>query len=174
MTIIKPRNMFWIILLLLLLLIVGWLLLSPIEMHIDTRVPHATFSWLSIGGATVIYEKQEWFLKVRVLLFRKEWPISKLLAHPARKKKPEKVKKSGGSTANLKVMRRAFKMLKTFRVIEWKLAVDGNEHLSYAMLYPLNFLPYLQRHLYINYEDETYLLLKISNQPWRMVYAWIK
>lgn len=170
----KSCSMFWIIILLVLLLIVGWLLLSPIEMHIDTRVPHASFSWLSIGGATVVYEKQDWFLKVKIFLFRKEWSLSKLLAQPAAKdKKPEKVKKAR-RTSNLKVMNRAIKMLRTFRVIEWKLALDGNDHLSYAMLYPLNFLPYLGGHIYINYEDETYLQLKIRNQPWRMVYAWIK
>ena len=169
--------MFWIIAALVFLLIICficWLLLSPIEMHIDTRVPHASFSWLSIGRAIVIYEKEEWFLKVKILLFRKEWPLSKLFTQPAKKKKPEKIKKAGSRAANLKVMNRSFKMLKTFRVIEWKLAMDGNDHIRYAMLYPLNFLPYLGRHIHINFEDQTYLLLKIRNQPWRMVYAWIK
>jgi hypothetical protein len=166
--------MVWIITALaLLLLLIGWLLLSPIEMDIDTRVPHATFQWLSIGQATIVYENEEWFVKVRVLLFHKQWLLSKLFIKSARKKKQAKKIPASTSPQTFN-WHHALKMLSTFRIIDWKLAVDGNEHLSYAMMFPMNFMPYLGKHVYINFQDQTYFVLRIRNQPWRMVYAWIR
>ncbi|HUH32426.1 MAG TPA: hypothetical protein VLZ28_00655 [Daejeonella sp.] len=170
--------MFWIIIALIFLLIIAWLLLSPIEMDIDTRVPHAYFNWITIGKALVIYENEDWFLKVRVLMFHKEWALSKMLLDQPRKKNikkksiPEKSRK--GRTGSKIPWRRFLKMCSTFRVTEWQLALDANDHFRHIVLYPFNFFPYIGKHLFINFEDQTYFFIRMRNQPWRILYAWIK
>lgn len=165
--------MAFLIIALLLLLITGWILFSWIEMDIDTRVPQAAFKWSGIGNAILIHEKNDWLLKVKVFFYRKEWPLSKLLFdRPKKKSSPKKVRRKGGSS-KLSIQR-FLNILSTFRVKEWQLAIDANDNHSYIILYPFNFLPHLSKHLNINFQDETYLFLRIRNQPWRILYALIK
>lgn len=165
--------MFWIMTALLLLLISGWILFSPIEMDIDTRIPKASFNWLSIGKAIVIYEKDDWLLKVKIFLFHKEWQLSKMLIQQPKKKRIQKKVRRTASTSKF-TWHRFLNIFLTFRVIEWQLAIDANENHNYLILYPFNFLPYLAKHVHINFQDETYLFLRIRNQPWRILYALIK
>ena len=166
--------MFWIITVLVLLLILCWLLLSPMELHIDTRTPHATFKWQTIGRAVMIYEKEEWFLKVKILLFHKQWPLSRLFIESAgRKKKVKKIPRTKG-VSGFKWKHRIVRILSTFRITELKLAIDGLDQVSYAMMYPLNFMPYVGKHIHINFQDQTYFLLRIRNQPLRLLYALIR
>lgn len=66
--------MLWIILLLIILL-PAWILLSPLEFKMDTRVPVIMVQWKSIGNATLFYEEEEWWLKIRVLLPEKIYLI---------------------------------------------------------------------------------------------------
>lgn len=166
--------MFWIIIALIFLLIIAWLLLAPFEMDIDTRVPHACFIWISIGQALVIYENEDWFLRVRIFTFHKEWALSKMLSEEPKKKKriPKKSRKAG--TGSKFKWHRFLKMLSTFRVTECQLALDANDHFRYIFLFPFNFFPHIGKHFYINFEDQTYFFIRIRNQPWRLLYAWIK
>ena len=166
--------MFWIITLLVLLLISAWLLLAPMELHIDTRVPHATFKWQTIGRATMIYEQEEWFLNIKILLFSKQWPLSRMLVESANKKKKAKKTPGAKGAPVFKWKQRIPGILSTFRINELKIAVDGLDQLSYAMLYPLNFMPLVGKHIDINFRDQTYFLLRISNRPLRLLYALIR
>ena len=87
--------------------------------------------------------------------------------------KTENIKRTG--KANFKMpLPHILRILSTFRVKEWRLALDANESLSYIMAYPLNFVPVLSNHLRINFEGITYFRIRISNRAWRMIYAWIK
>jgi len=66
--------MLWVVLLLIILLLV-WILLSPLEFKIDTRVPVIMIRWNAIGSATLLFENEEWWLKIRVLFFAKKWNL---------------------------------------------------------------------------------------------------
>lgn len=72
------------------------------------------------------------------------------------------------------LLKKAVRIIKTFRVTEWRLAVDTGDHTRNAQLYPLNFLPGTFRHLQINFRDENYLVLKIRNRPWKILYAFLR
>jgi len=63
--------MIWL-LLLALILIVGGLLLTPIKLAIDTRIPEIKFSWKGIGNAAINYKEEEWLLRFRVFFYAKE------------------------------------------------------------------------------------------------------
>ena len=64
--------------------------------------------------------------------------------------------------------------LKSFRVIEWCIAIDTGDKIKNGWLYPLNFSPYTRQHLYINFMDENYLVLRIRNAPWMLAFAFLK
>ena len=63
---------------------------------------------------------------------------------------------------------------KTFRIIKWQIALDTGDSIQNAWLYPLNFFPYTSHHLYINFEEENYLLLEVRNAPWKLAYVFIR
>lgn len=165
--------MFWIILLFI-LLIAAWILLSPLELKIDTRVPVIMIQWKSIGSAMLLYEEEEWWLKVRVLFFYKNWSLMQLI-FANRKKRKTKVetrrKKSGRKSGTpLKF----FKILKTFHIVQWEIAISTDDNTTNARWYYLNFLPFMRKHVHINFFDENYLVLIIRNKAWRMAYAFMK
>lgn len=81
--------MLWIVVLLLLILLPAWMLLSPLQFEIDTRVPIIMVKWKSIGNATVFYKDDELWLRVRVLFFSKKWFGANVFCE---QKKAEKVR----------------------------------------------------------------------------------
>ncbi len=66
------------------------------------------------------------------------------------------------------------RVLRTFRVTEWRVAIDTGDYARNAQLYPMNFLPYAFKHLDINFRDENFLVLRIRNRPWKMIYAFLR
>jgi hypothetical protein len=165
--------MVWIIILIFLLLILCWFLLAPLELKIDTRTPQASLRWISIGKAKVVYEQEKWLLKIRVWFFSKQWELEKLIFGKKKKNRIKKATRKRKSNKN-KRLRRFLSVVKTFRVTKWQIAMDTGDSIQNAWLYPLNFFPYTRHHLYINFEEENYLLLKVRNVPWKLVYAFMK
>ena len=164
--------MFWLILLTILLLFLCWILFSPFELEIDTRIPHASFKWRSIAKADVIYEDQRWLFSLDTYFYHHKWPLSRVF-RKRRKEKPKKIRRTGKGKFKIPLSR-ILEMLSTFHIKEWRLALDANESLQYVMAYPLNFFPNLHQHVQINFEDISYFRIRISNRAWRMVYVWIK
>jgi len=163
----------WIIIIITLLLILCWLFLTPLELQIDTRTPQASLRWISVGKAIVTYEKDIWWLKIRILFFYKQWELEKLIFAPKKKKRAKRVPQKR-KTVKSKRLRKFFDLLKTFRVVKWQMAIDTGDSIKNAWLYPLNFFPHIGKHLYINFTDENYLVLKIRNAPWKLAYAFMK
>jgi len=163
----------WIIVLLSLLFFICWLLISPVEVEIDSRIPRAKLQWVGIGTAVLWYD-DEWRLSMYILFFRKTIRFSKIKRKP-KKKRPETATKKPKKRKNIrKQLTKAARIIKTFRVIEWQLAIDTGDQTRNAQLYPLNFLPGAFRHLDINFRNESYLYLKIRNRPWKMVYEFLR
>jgi hypothetical protein len=152
--------------------IIIWLMLAPVIVEVDSRVPFVSFRWLSIGSARLFFE-DEWKLKWRILIFRQTHSLSKMgskkkIVHKSEKKKT--VKKVRFS----KIFKKFRRVLRTFRVRYWQLAVDTGDDTLNARLYPLNYLPHCQGHLLVNFGDENYIKFRISNRPIRILWAWIK
>lgn len=165
--------MLWIILLLIILL-PAWILLSPLEFKIDTRVPVIMVQWKSIGNAMLLYEDEEWWLQIRVWFFSKKWNLVKMIF--ADKKKKKKVARIPGEKSGRKSMSilKVFKILKTFEMVQWKIVLSAGDNTKNAHWYWLNFFPLTKGHVHVNFFDENYLVFVIRNKAWRIAYAFIK
>ena len=161
----------WVIILIVPLLILGWLLLAPLQLQIDTRTPEISFRWISVGKVKMVYEQGKWWLKISVFFFFKQWELEDLLFNPKKKVKKTKPKITTGHS---KRFRKLFNLLKTFRVTKWQIAIDTGDDVRNAWLYSLNFYPGISSHFCVNFFDENYLVLEIRNAPWKMVYALMK
>lgn len=154
-----------------LVLILCWLLIAPLLLEVDTRVPQASFRWRSIGKMRIWYDG-DWRLSMQVFFFRKTICLSEMKSKPRPEKvtAPKKKRKKNGKKTMLKMIR----VLRTFRVTEWRVAIDTGDYARNAQLYPMNFLPYAFKHLDINFRDENFLVLRIRNRPWKMIYAFLR
>jgi hypothetical protein len=160
--------MIWLILLLALVLIASGLMLTPIVLNIDTRVPEIKFAWKGIGNAAINYKDEEWLLRFSILFYNKE---IQLRSAKGRKKKQEKTKRK---KRNLQKMIQKFLAVgKTFQVPVWKISLDTEDYVYNAWLYPLNYFIGLD-HWNINFHDENYLVLELRNNLGRMLYAWFR
>ena len=164
--------MILILIITLFFLFIGWLLLSPIELEIDTRVPVAVLRWKSLGNAMLIYEKEDWQLELNILFFHRKWMLEKLFF--AEKKHKRHNVEIGRKKLPENVLSRLFPLLKSFQITECHIAIDSGDYLKNAWLYPLNFAPFTRHNLHVNFMDENYLLLIIKNSPWRILYTWLK
>lgn len=166
-------DMLWIILLLIILLLV-WVLLSPLEFKVDTRVPVIMAQWKSIGNALFYYEDEEWWLNIRVLFFSKKWNVAQMIFADRREKKKstQRHRKKGGRKS-ISIFK-FFKIIKTFQIVQWKIALSAEDNAKNARWYWLNFFPLTRGHVHVNFFDENYLVLIIKNRVWRMAYAFIR
>ena len=162
--------MLWIILFLL-ISILAWILLSPLELKIDTRVPVIIIQWKSIGRASVGYEKDEWWLNIHILFFNKNWSLMQMIfADKKNTKKVEKIQSQRRKSSS-KWIGKILRIIKTFKIKQLQIAIGSSDNTINAKLYPLNFLPLTRQYIYINFIEENYLLLTIKNQPFRIIYA---
>lgn len=165
--------MLWIILSLIILLLL-WILLSPLEFRIDTRVPVIMIQWTTIGSAVLVFENEEWQLKLRVLFFSKKWDLVQMIfADRKEKKKMPQARKEKKERKQMPVVK-FFKILKTFQMVHWEMALSADHYTVNAWWYWLNFFPLTRGHVQINFVDKNYLVLVIKNKAWRMIYAFIK
>jgi hypothetical protein len=161
--------MIWLIIILSISLLLGFLLFSRIVVEVDTRIAKAELRWQGIGMVKVWYE-DEWWLSMKVPFYRKTLRFADIKKR-SKTPKDQPRKKRNKRPGMLRMVRKAIKLIKTFRVIEYQLAVDTGDNSSNAQLYPLNFTRWTFGHLNINFRDENFLVLKIQNRPWKVLYA---
>jgi hypothetical protein len=142
-------------------------------MEIDTRIPVAKLRWISIGKAVIWYE-DEWWLSIRLLFYQKTIRFSEMKSRYKKIKVATPKRKPKRRMKVRLMIKKILRVIKTFRVIEWRLAVDTGDHTRNAQLYPLNFLPGMFQHLQINFRDENFLVLKITNRPWKIIFAFFR
>ena len=166
--------MVWLVIIVLFIcLFTTWLLFSPIELDIDTRRACAEFRWLGIGRVIVWFE-DEWWLSARVLFYRKTMRFPKKGPGPKKVNKAPVQGRQKGKLKTARMLQKATRMIRTFRVLEWQLTIDTGSHSLNAQLYPLNFSPKTVGHLHVNFNDENFLAVKIRNRPWKLLYAFLR
>ncbi|MEP7106658.1 MAG: hypothetical protein ABI760_01725 [Ferruginibacter sp.] len=160
--------MIWLIaIILFIVLLLYWLMISPLVLEIDSRIPGANLSWGSIGKAVILYD-DEWWVKIQILLFKMKIRLSDIKAtQKIITQKKTKIRKG----KKWRLIKKMAGIIRTFQVVEWQLAFDSGDYALNSQLYPLNFFPYCYSHLDINFKDENYLYLRIINIPWKLVVA---
>jgi hypothetical protein len=161
-----------LLILLFIVLLLIWILLSPIELFIDTRFPIAVVHWRTIGKVSIRFQDDQFWLRVRVLFFEKQWCLKHFQTH---RKKARTVKKKTGKTSFLKTFPRMWKMITTFKVKQVEVAFSPQDYSLAGQLYPLNYLPISGlQNVVIYFNGENYIVARIVSEPWRMMYAFIR
>jgi len=73
-----------------------------------------------------------------------------------------------------RALKLAVRIIRSFRVHYWQWALDTGDNTLNAKLYPVNYLPGCYGHLKVNFIGDNYLGFRISNRPWRVLWALIK
>ncbi len=92
-------TMTWVLtIVILVLILLAWLLLSPIELEIDTASLRARLNWAGIGNANIWYDGQ-WWIFFRVFFYERQKALRRSRdageARDARGKDAEKAKDAG-------------------------------------------------------------------------------
>jgi uncharacterized membrane protein YbhN (UPF0104 family) len=146
-----------------------WFLIAPLVLEIDSRKPIASIKWISIGKI-VIWHDDEWWLSFRIFFFHKKMRLSSI---KKRRKGPYRInKRIKRKPKNL--LMKIIRVMRTFRIEEWQLAIDTGDYASNAQIYPFNFFPKLRHHLQVNFNDENYLYIRIRNRPLKIFYAYLR
>lgn len=166
--------MYWLLgFLVILVLLSAWLLVSALELRLDTRALQAELNWRTIGRVQVWHE-QQWLIQFRIFFFSKTLPISELKGTKGKPKKVKTETKAGRPFRFKNIPGRMINVIRSFEVLECTLAIDTGDHCRNAQLYPLNHIPYARGHLFVNFNDENYFVLKIRNRPWRILNAFFR
>lgn len=156
---------------LVLLFIALWLLFTPIIIEGDTRVPYLRFRWRGIGKAEITYQ-ENWLLKWRLLFFGRTIDLEKSSAKRISKKTVSHQKKKKMKAGTM--LRKMVRIIKTFRVDHWQLALDTGDNTLTAQLYPVNFMPGMKGHLEVNFNGVNYFRFRIRNRAWKILIAYLK
>lgn len=159
--------MIWLLLLVLVLVVCG-LLLTPMILAIDTRIPQAKFLWKGIGNVAIHYKEEKWLLQFRIFFFSKKIELQSIKERKKKRTKPKRKKRKPQ-----KMLRKIFAVMKTFRVPVWRISMDTGDYVYNAWLYPLNYFIGIE-HCNINFQEENYVILELRNNLWRMLYAWFR
>lgn len=167
----------FLVFLLLFLLSLAVLLWAPLVLEFDTRRSVYRLDWWYLLRAWVEPAENDIFIHGQVLFFRRRWSLIELLArrreHKDETKKPKRKKKSGRfGWKNVK------RLMKTFSVDRFDIAVDTGDVVLNAMLFPIaEVLHYVLnvRHkgFHINFIGDNHLDLKISNRAGRLAWAFV-
>ena len=165
--------MIWLIILLAILSFITWLLISPLIIEVDTRIPGAGLRWLGIGKAFVWYEN-EWWLSFRIFFYRKTIRFSEIKSSSKKLNDTETKKKVKKSRSTRGTLKKLLRVISTIRVTKWELAIDTGDNVRNAQFYPLNYLPLASGHLKINFINQSYFVISMKDRPWRILYAFIR
>ena len=160
-----------LIILTVLILFLLLLLFLPVIFELDSRIPYARLRWTGIGEAWLLYE-EEWWLSFRIFFFRKKILLSGIKRVKKRIEKTPMIRKKKKNFSVL--FKKILRVVKTFRIKQWEIGIDTTDYILNAHLYPLNFLPGLFPYIRINFRGENYLYIKINNNSWRILYAFLR
>jgi hypothetical protein len=163
--------MIWLIIILIICLLLSFLLFSRVVVEVDTRIAKAEFRWQGIAMVKVWYE-DDWWLSMKAPFYHKTLRFIDM-KRKSKNPKDRPVKRKNKHFKMTRMLKRTIKVIRTFRVIEWQLAIDTGDYSSNAQIYPLNFAKRTFGHLNINFRDENFLVLKIYNRPWKILYAFL-
>lgn len=160
-----------IILLVILLLGVGWLLVAPIVLKIDTQQEIGYVKWKGIAGVRLLILADDIVLRVQVFFWKKNfYPLSRSPKSENTKQKSKRVKKKKTPLS----WRKGKKLLQSFTVETLQLDLDTDDFVQNSYLYPIfYFLSNERRQLRINYSGQLALKLEVHNRLFSLLRAWL-
>jgi hypothetical protein len=158
-----------------LLVILGflaWLLIAPIELHIDTRNDRYWITWRSIANIRFRMIEEVVVVQLRVFFWKKDfYPLDyRKPADPNRKDQPKARKKRKKRKVNW--WRKMRRILNSFEVKVLRVNLDTDDFIWNSFLFPFFFfLNNEKRKLTINYRGEAEIVCIVENRPYRLLVA---
>jgi hypothetical protein len=150
-----------------------WLLLSPIIISIDTRVPTIKVNWLSIGSVALLMDQGKWLFKIHVLFYNTKKEFSSFIQKKQSAKKKSITNKSRKPKHQARIVRAIIRVIKTFSLTNWNLQIDTGDYALNGGLYTVYALPLVAGHVGINFCGNNFFTARIRNTPLRMLRAYL-
>jgi len=145
----------------------------PMVLYIDTAKNNYYLQLKGLAKANLLTDETEIIkVKLKVLFFN-------FYIYPFKPKKTSvKVKKTKKKTAKKSAkqigIKKIIKLIKTFKVKQFRMDVDTGDYIANAKLYPLfTLLNYKYGGFHVNFEDRNTMLLSLENRPIRIIKTFI-
>lgn len=162
----------------LLLLMLAVLLWAPLVLELDSRRSVYRLDWWYLLQAHVTPAPDDLFIHGRILFFKKRWSVIELLAKQREKKEKKAEKKQQRKKKRHFSWDAVKRILHTFTVHRFDIALDTGDVITNAMLFPLaevlhHSLRVSHTGFHVNFTGDNHIDLKISNRAGRVAWAFI-
>jgi hypothetical protein len=161
------------------LIVLPVLLLTSLRLVIDSYHNVARASWGKF--ITVSLTEQEGDLVLRLWAFgwKRDWGLLKMIAKRKPTRNPDSIENTSRKPGKRRRLhwsfRRVLRILKSFRVHAFRLDLDTDDYVLNAYLFPVaEMLRYRGVDVFINFNGNTGIRLDVSNNPARILVAWLK
>ena len=160
-----------LIILFILLGLLFWILVSPIQLIIDTNQQVYCIRWRGLGRFGLKILPGDLVLRFDSWLFHKDYhPLAQ-----SKKKKPKNKKKKEKKKSKFdfkKYSRKAFRMIKTFKIKSFFVNLDTDDYILNGYLYPIfYFLGKRGEHMNINFKGDLEINIVAENRLYKVVRA---
>lgn len=172
----KSNNVIVLLILLgVLVALLLWLLLSPIVLQVDTRHNEYVLYWGTLANASLVPQKDDLLLRLRLPFWRKDFSMIRLLVKPTKNKQTRTREAPPKQKSKWRFSWTRFRrILKSFRVQYFRLELDTDDYVTNAYLYPLcHFLNTPTRSITINFQGRSQCAFRIQNRLARVLIAFI-
>ena len=161
-------SMWWIIIGSLLIFLIGFLLLAPLVITIESDSGILEIRFTGIARGNLIFDGK-FRLKLRILGFNRQIDLG------AQKKKiseqPKRESKKRRLALNV-VARKSYALLKSFRITKFYFDVDSDNFMLNSWLYPaFHLADPAHRHWNINFNGRTSISFQVKNNLLRLLRA---
>jgi hypothetical protein len=169
----------WLIIGLIFLLLIGWLLLAPLEVCINSNNHDYHIKWKGIGEARVVVLPMDLLLTLQVAFWKKDWSVMEFKFQKDKKEtKKSKIKKPKKSKKSRKMFRFFKRIMSSFTVEKLRVNIDTSNYILNGYLFPIFFhISYFFKgkpSLTINYKGKTEINVLIRNRLINMLLALVK
>lgn len=164
------------IILVLLLLLLAVVLLDPFELRIDTISGEYCLRWRGLVSVRLTGTVPDPVMRLWVMGWRKDFHLLEMGGEKKEEEesKPESAKKKKRKRPKWLTFRLVRRLLRTFRVHTFRLALDTDDYVMNAYLYPVfHLLSARNRRLNINFSGRNELVLIVSNRIGNLLWAFL-
>jgi hypothetical protein len=175
---VKSGFVAWLIILFIIIIFLGWVLLTPFEICVNSIDNDYHLKWTGFGEARVIVLPKDLLFRFRIAFWKKEYSIFEFKFKGDKKDPKEKKKKKSKKRNFKKSIRRIKQVLGSFTVKKLRLNIDTKNYILNGYLFPVFY--HLTRfskgkpQLMINYKGKTEINLLIRNRLINIFYAMMR
>lgn len=156
-----------------LLLVLAYLLWMPVVFKINTETKEYYLQFKGLAKASVMSDPEE-VLKIKLNVLFMRFNFFPLRMRRKKKKKKKEAQTKTRKTFSSKKVQAIWRMIRSFKIKEFKLDIDTGDYVLNAKLYPAFYLlRHFGNNVAVNFEDRNRLALVIQNRPINILKSFI-